>query len=411
MPRTIPIIETRGTHYQVGHQIGVAAREALRAMYAEVRAEYPDKWQSLRAASIPFLELTQMHLPNVLEEMRGCADGAQLEFQDLFLMSVEELLYEEVRGATSPQPSPYKGEGATSSLPSPLQREGATSQQHSFHNGVAHLPCSAPLANENVSPLLAKERVRERLKGCSDLAAAPPATRDGHVWLAHNNDLGKSAVNQLFVTHFRVEGEPEILAVTVGGLFISIGLNNAGISLTGNQLNATDSRAGVPRLLIVRDILAQTKLEDALASALLNERASSYNNIIASRDERIVNVEGSATAAALSWSAENAGTLAHTNHYLDPAMRALEADGKNVSMSATRCARAFDYAQKYRGQVDFAVCARFVRDHVYAPWSVCKHAGQSVTVFSSLIDLTEQKLWLTRGNPCQSEFELYSFES
>jgi hypothetical protein len=277
-------------------------------------------------------------------------------------MSVEELLYEEVRG---------------------MEVRGGRG------DGVA------PTKN----------------KGCSDLAAGPTATRDGHVWLAHNNDLGKSSINQLFVTRFRAEGEPEILAVTVGGLFISIGLNNAGICLTGNQLNANDSRVGVPRLLIVRDILAQTNLESALESALHPERASSYNNIISSGDGRIVNAEGSATSAALSWSEQNGGTIAHTNHYLDKNMLAYEADAKNVAMSASRCSRAFDYADKYRGQIDFEVCARFVRDHVYEPWSVCKHSGQSVTVFSTLIDLTEQKMWLTRGNPCLSEFAPCTFSA
>ena len=146
-------------------------------------------------------------------------------------------------------------------------------------------------------------------------------------------------MNHLFVTRFRVEGEPEILAVTIGGIFISIGMNNAGISLTGNRLNSNDSRVGVPRLLLVRDILAQTTLDDALASALLPERASSYNNIIASRDGRIVNAEGSATSVALSWSETGSGTLAHTNHYLDPTMLHFESDQLHLAMSASRCPR------------------------------------------------------------------------
>lgn len=367
----ISIIKTHGTHYQVGHQIGVAAREVIRAMYAETRAEYGDRWDGLLALTPPFIDKTREHLPKVLDELRGCAEEAEIPFEGLFLMSVEELLYEEVRG----------GNGRTGNLPLPLLgKEGGN---------------AAPFG--------------EKSKGCSDLAAGPAATRDGHVWLAHNNDLGKGAYHQLFVTHFCVDGEPEILAVTIGGIFISIGLNNAGICLTGNQLNANDSRVGVPRLLLVRDILAQTNVEDALASALHPERASSYNNIISSKDGRIVNAEGSATSVALTWSEENGGTVAHTNHYLDKEMLPFESDAKNVAMSASRCARAFYYARKYRGEIDFEVCARFVRDHVYEPWSVCKHAGQSVTVFSTLIDLTEGKMWLTHGNPCQSGFTLYEF--
>lgn len=363
MSKPIQVIETHGTRYEVGHQIGGAARETIQAMRDETLAEYGERWAPLLQASYAFQEQTQKHLPEVMLELQGCADGAGIPFDDLFLMGVEELLYEEVRAQSGFSPNPSDTAPAT----------------------------------------------LERSKGCSDLAAAPPATRDGHVWLAHNNDLGASAADQLFVTRFCVEGEPEILAVTVGGIFISIGVNNAGLALTGNQLNANDSRVGVPRLFIVREILAQSDLERALAAALLPERASSYNNIISSGDGRIVNAEGSASAVALTWSSETGGTVAHTNHYLDEKMLDFESDKQNLAMSASRCARAFDYARKYRGEIDFDICQRFVRDHVYAPWSVCKHAGQSVTVFSTVIDLTARQMWLAQGNPCVNDFTLYAF--
>lgn len=355
----IPVIQARGTAYEVGCQIGAAAREQMRAMHAETLAEYGERWQTLLRQSIPFQDAAQRHLPRVMQEMRGVADGANIPFDDLFLLSVEELLYEEVRGAEAERQS----------------------------TGYA------PSKN----------------KGCSDLAAAPPATRDGHVWLAHNNDLGPDTLGQLVVTKLQVQGEPEILAVTVGGWFMSIGMNSAGLALTGNQLNANDSRVGIPRLLAVRDILAQSTLEAALQSALHSERASSYNNIISSREEQIVNVEGSATAAALTRSGETGGALAHTNHYLQESMLQFEADLPHLAMSAARCSRAFDYAKKYRGRIDFDICARFVRDHVYAPWSVCKHSGQSVTVFSAVIDLTDGKMWLAPGNPCRNDFVLLEF--
>ena len=349
----IPVVKTRGTHYEVGHQIGLAARDSLRVMHSDTRASYGDHWLQFLEASQPFLVATEKHLPRVVEETRGCADGAEIPFDDLFLMSVEELLYEEVRGGTSPL--------------SPLLREEGNNQ------------------------------------GCSDLAAALPATSDGHVWLAHNNDLKRRAQEHLFVTHFCADGEPEIIAVTVGGLFISIGFNRAGISLTGNQLYANDSRVGVPRLLVVRDILARDTFENALAAALLPERASSYNNLIASSNGQIVSVEGSASDYELIWAEGGVGF--HTNHYLCDKMKRFEASD-SVPASTARCARARDYAEKYRGEISREVCERFLRDHVYAPWSVCKHSGSGVTVFSALIDLTEQQMWLTRGNPCLSEYEL-----
>lgn len=354
----IPIIETSGTHFEVGYQIGTAARRSLGELYRKTIESYGNQWALLLEQCLPFRQVTERAIPYVLEEMQGCAKGAGIPFEDLFLMSVEELLYEEVRGGTSTAPT---------------------------------------------------MRGKRKAKGCSDLAAAPPATIDGHVWLAHNNDLGRGTQEHLFVTHFRVRGEPEILAVTVGGLYISIGMNDAGISLTGNQLTANDSRIGVPRLLVVRDILARTDFDSALGAALLPGRASSYNNIVAARTGEIVDVEGSATSYELLDAAVQKGTVVHTNHYIAPTMLKFEADDAGRLPSASRCERAFEYVKKYRGEIGFEICARFVRDHVYAPWSVCKHAGLSVTVFSAIIDLSELKMWLARGNPCEEEFELYEF--
>ncbi len=158
----------------------------------------------------------------------------------------------------------------------------------------------------------------------------------------------------------------------------------------------------------MRDILAQTDFDAAVQAAFLPTRASSYNNLVASADGRIVSVEGSATDCALLWAED--GTTVHTNHYLAPEMRRFEQADYYPAASAARCSRARYYADKYHGQISREVCERFLRDHIFAPWSVCKHGGDGVTVFSAIINLSEQKLWLARGNPCESEYELYGFE-
>ena len=87
---------------------------------------------------------------------------------------------------------------------------------------------------------------------------------------------------------------------TIGiGPWISVGFNSAGLALTGNELSPNDDRVGIPRLLLVRDILRRRTLDEAVAAALHPRRASSYNNLLSHRDGGVVSVEGSATDAEL----------------------------------------------------------------------------------------------------------------
>ena len=61
---------------------------------------------------------------------------------------------------------------------------------------------------------------------------------------------------------WRVAGDP--VSFTIGiGPWISVGFNSAGLALTGNELSPSDDRVGIPRLLLVRDILRRRTLDQA----------------------------------------------------------------------------------------------------------------------------------------------------
>ncbi|MGE5138933.1 MAG: carcinine hydrolase/isopenicillin-N N-acyltransferase family protein, partial [Rudaea sp.] len=143
--------------------------------------------------------------------------------------------------------------------------------------------------------------------------------------------------------------------------------------------------------------------ESAVAAAMLPARASSYNNLIASADGRIVNVEGSATDCDLLWA--TGGATFHTNSYRSEKMKPFEVATYDPTGSETRCSRAAYYVGKYHGEIGRETCEKFLRDHVFAPWSICRHSGDSVTVFSAIIDVNEREMWLARGNPCVNPYE------
>ncbi len=244
---------------------------------------------------------------------------------------------------------------------------------------------------------------------CSDMVACPPASVDGHLWVAHNNDLPPEAEPDMVATEWRVAGDPVVFTIGIGP-WISVGFNSAGLALTGNEVSPNDNRVGIPRLLHVRDILRRRTLEEAVEAALNPHRASSYNTILSHRDGGVVNVEGSATQAELITPGPG-GTLAHTNHYVSEKMLPYEGDPEYAAGSAVRYRRALEWLAP--GQITEQVLRRALQDHTGAPHSLCRHpehGAQSKTVFWCLADVTEMTITYGRGNPCDSLDQRYAFD-
>ena len=244
---------------------------------------------------------------------------------------------------------------------------------------------------------------------CSDMVARPPASVDGHLWVAHNNDLSPEVEPDIVATEWRVPGDPVVFTIGIGP-WISVGFNSAGLALTGNEVSPNDNRIGIPRLLHVRDILRRRTLDEAVEAALNPHRASSYNTILSHRDGGVVNVEGSATEAELIRPGAG-GTLAHTNHYVSAKMLPFEGDPEYAAGSAVRYRRALEWLAP--GQITEHVLRRALQDHTGAPHSLCRHpehGAQSKTVFWCLADVTERSITYGRGNPCDSLEQRYAFD-
>jgi isopenicillin-N N-acyltransferase-like protein len=297
------------------------------------------------AAAEPYREVTVRELPNVVEELDGVAAGAGVDPQALFAASIEEL----------------------------IDRYSGAAQGR-----------------------------------CSDLGAVAPATPDGHVWVAHNNDLPAHNEQLLVAIERRAPGEPTVFTIGLGP-WLSVGFNSAGLSLTGNELSPNDNRVGIPRLLQVRDIVGQPTLDAALRSALNPARASSYNNLLAHRDGGMVNVEGSATDAELTRPGAD-GTLAHTNHYVCSRMLRFEGDPSYAEHSEVRYRRALTWLAP--GHVTADLLRDALCDHTGGADALCRHVeagATSKTVFWCIADVTKGRVSFGRGNPCNSIEQVYEF--
>jgi isopenicillin-N N-acyltransferase-like protein len=227
----LPIVEVRGTHREVGRQIGERMKPTLQRMLPQLREDLPAgvTWSDMLQQGQLYLSYSRAAYPQYVEELEGIAEGAGLPFDELFLEMCEELWE------------------------------------------------------------------RAAWRGCTDLVARGRATADGSTLIAHTNDLSPDVEKDLVILKVQAGDEPEFLGISVGGAGYSAGFNAAGISMTGNQVSCNDIRPGVPRLLMVRAILGARRLEEAMNACLLPQRASNYNNVIADASGEVYSMEGSAT--------------------------------------------------------------------------------------------------------------------
>jgi hypothetical protein len=207
---------------------------------------------------------------------------------------------------------------------------------------------------------------------------------------------------------WKVEGEPTIFTLGLGP-WISVGWNEAGLSITGNEVAPKDEGVGIPRLLQVRDVLTRTRLTEATRAILHPARASSYNWVVA-QDDVVMSIEGSATAAEPIAPAED-GTLAHTNHYVHPDMLDFEASASREG-STGRLERAKELmTESLEEAVTRTRLREILSDHEGSE-PLCRHGraqGDSQTAFWCIADVTAGTIMYGRGNPCDSEAQLYVF--
>jgi isopenicillin-N N-acyltransferase-like protein len=355
-PHTIPLLQVAGSHREVGAQIAETCADTILEAVAFPDADIPQgrsRADQLELA-VKFREITAPAYPWYIEELEGAAEAVGVDPLALFACMIEEIWYE---------PHGRKLQGR-----------------------------------------------------CTDMVAVAPATADGRVLVAHNNDMPRAYQDQLVAIEWRIPDDPVVLSIG-NGIWMSAGWNSAGLSFTGNELAPLDERVGIPREIQFRSMLRQPTMGMAVGEALRHDRASSYNNVIVSRDE-VVNVEGSATDAELT-DPDERGHLVHTNHYVWERMQRYEGDPDYVPHSDARYRRAAELlATSAPGSVTVDVLRTFLSDHEGAPTSICRHpemypdaANRSATAFWCIADVGEMNVTFGRGNPCDSVAQEYAFSA
>ena len=344
----------RGRAY--GEQAGGLIRQ-VKATYEQTFGHLTGQtWAQLRERGGTFLEPARKFAPDLVEEIRGIAQGAGLSFEDVFLLNARsEIMF-------SPE-------------------------------------------------ALARQSPGE----CTAILVLPPATAGQGAYLAQNWDWLEGVRDCQVLLKLPGEGRrPPLASITEAGQVAKLGLNGAGVGLVVNNLNTDRPKVGVPWILICRKVLEADSLTKAMGVVLSTPRAHSINFLLGRAwqgEAQGFSLETCPTEPHILRPRD--GMLVHTNHFLEPltTARDLKAWTHLFPCTYNRHQRASGLLAGMAGRIDPDGIREILSDHFDLPHSVCMHqnpesdpAWTTQTCFSVIWDLQAKALEYCLGNPCQGEW-------
>jgi len=343
-------LETSGTHYEVGKQIGTHFKSEITAAQLGVKNTIDSVKGIVQSAPDvfydPFLNAARNVFPDYVDELQGMADGSGLSFQEIFmtnLMMEIIYLYYELSGK--------------------------------------------------------KNRITPGNLGCSSVAYA----KNGKLFLAHNEDLFTCFISSMYVLKISIPGKPQYIGLNYPGILSGMPpcMNEAGIVQVGNDISGLHIEPSVPMVFHFRSAMDATTLSDAISRVTIPERARTMTHNLGSfQENKIVSVEA---APSKHEQHEVDNFYVHTNHFILPEMTDIPLDEGTLPSSISRfdvlTAEAEPYANN-PAAVAGGLFTEFLSSHE-GEYSPCVHDhGGASTLGHAVFDFQNKNLKMYYSNPC-----------
>lgn len=162
-------------------------------------------------------------------------------------------------------------------------------------------------ATEPAQPTLAVD-------DCTAFLVPQTHTKDGSAMFGQTWDMHETAEEHVVLMRGTPAGAPAFLAFTTVGCLGMIGMNSAGITVGINNLMASDGQVGVSWTHVVRKVLMQDNLADALACITETNLMGAHNYMVMDKHGAGYNVEAMSSAQQVTVLEHT--PLVHTNHCL-----------------------------------------------------------------------------------------------
>jgi isopenicillin-N N-acyltransferase-like protein len=282
----IQTLKLTGSPFDFGYRHGQTYSEAIHHFTEErIKLSSDVHWTGHNLPREEIMEIAEACLaeheaysPQLVEELRGMADATGLGLAELIIMN----------GFTDFVDVVYTAGERTLAMPRPIDN-------------------------------------------CTAFLVPNTATADQHGFCGQTWDMHASATPYVLL----IDGEPDdgipFLSFSTTGCVGMIGMNAEGIAVGINNIMGGDGQIGVTWPFIIRKVLAQSNIDDALDCVVSAKRAGAHNYLLFDKNGRGYNIEAMGTHCEIEELAEN--VIVHTNHCVVDGAIALERERPADSMA------------------------------------------------------------------------------
>ena len=347
--RRLKVIEVAGKPHEMGLQYGSQCQEISKVFEILRQAAGLDHSTALLATE-KFVPCIQAYSPDIMDEIRGTAEGAGVDIRQVVFLNIwYELGLRGFAGCTS-----YAASG-------PATKDGEL------------------IIGQNLDQMADME---ERL-----------------VMLRMNPAQGPR------ILALTMAGMVGLIAINSAGVTVD------GNLLTHQQYMGFTP--GVPHTIWLRQAQASVNIGRAFGAIAGAKRSGvAVNALLGSLQGDIVDIEVTPNDLGILY--PNRGFITHSNHFYTERFKPYDMIGTIYPDSIIRSQRLANLMEENWGRLSVDVMKELLQDHNNHPESICRHIDPEIpavlqmkTTASIISHPKEQKMYIAWGNPCENEYLEY----
>jgi isopenicillin-N N-acyltransferase-like protein len=246
---------------------------------------------------------------------------------------------------------------------------------------------------------------------CTSVVALPEATQHGGVIVGKNWDWRSPAIESVVVLRIKQKDKPALSLIVEAGMVGRDGFNEEGIVVCGNMLtsSADKGKVGVPIPILRRRILNSRHFYEAIDILTRSARGASGNYLLAHRDGVAIDFETTPDNVYPVY--PERGLLTHANHFQS---LAAQTDGVAKSFNGDSLYRDFRARQLLEpkiGAITVNDVKTVLRDEFGSPRAICRAPheypgqGPTMTIASLVFDMKNDVMHVAAGQPNRSKYQ------